>query len=81
MKVKVRFFAAMREAIGRTEVALELSPGTTVQQLTELIAERYPVLCPYLNAALVAVNRRYALSDTGLHDGDEVAFVPPLGGG
>lgn len=81
MKVKVRFFAAMREAIGRTEVALEVPLGTTVQELTDLIAEWYPVLCPYLDAALIAVNRRYVHPETELHDEDEVAFVPPVGGG
>ncbi len=81
MNVKVRFFAAMREAMGRMEVALELPPGTTVQQLIEQIAERYPMLHPYLSAALVAVNRRYVLPQTELQDEDEVAFVPPVGGG
>lgn len=81
MNVKVRFFAAMREAMGKTELVLELPPGTTVQRLTDLIAERYPVLHPYLNAALVAVNRRYVLPQTELQDEDEVAFVPPVGGG
>lgn len=81
MNVRVRFFAAMREAMGIAELVLELPSGTTVQELTDLIAERYPVLRHALNAALIAVNRRYALPQTELQDKDEVVFVPPVGGG
>ncbi|MBC7232921.1 MAG: molybdopterin converting factor subunit 1 [Chloroflexi bacterium] len=81
MKVKAKFFAAMREALDRTEMEIELPSGATVQQLVNLIAEQYPVLRSYLDSTLVAVNRKYALPQTELHDGDEVAFVPPVGGG
>jgi molybdopterin converting factor subunit 1 len=81
MKARVRFFAAMREALDRAEMEIELPAGTTVQQLVSLIAEQYPVLRSYLDSALVAVNRKYAFPQTELHDEDEVAFVPPVGGG
>ena len=81
MKVRVKFFAAMREALDNTEIELDLPLGATVQQLVNLVAERYPVLCPYLGSALIAVNQRYAPAQTELQPGDEVAFVPPVGGG
>ncbi|MGQ9492218.1 MAG: molybdopterin converting factor subunit 1 [Anaerolineae bacterium] len=81
MKVQVKFFAAMREAMGRTEVELDLPSGATVQQLVNVIAERYPLLNSYLDVMLIAVNRKYAHPHTELHPGDEVAFVPPVGGG
>lgn len=81
MKVQVKFFAAMREAMGRTEVELDLPSGATVQQLVNVIAEQYPLLNSYLDVTLIAVNRKYARPHTELHPGDEVAFVPPVGGG
>nr|MBC7243985.1 molybdopterin converting factor subunit 1 [Chloroflexota bacterium] len=81
MKIKVRFFAAMREAIGRTQMELELPSGATVQQLMSQIAEQYPLLRSSLDATLIAVNRKYAFPQAELHDADEVAFLPPVGGG
>ncbi len=81
MRVKVKFFAAPREAIGRGEIEQELPPGSTVQELIRLLAEEYPVLRRYVSFINVAVNRKYVDLRTVLRDGDEVACVPPVGGG
>jgi MoaD family protein len=81
MRVKVKFFAAPREAMGRGEIEKEIPPGSTVQELMDLLTEEYPVLRRYISFINVAVNRKYVDLQTGLHDGDEVACVPPVGGG
>ena len=81
MRVKVKFFAAPREAIGRGEIEQELQPGSTVQDLIHLLTAEYPILRRYVPSINVAVNRRYVDLQTELHDGDEVACVPPVGGG
>jgi len=81
MRVKVKFFAAPREAMGRGQIEKEMPPGSTVQELMDLLTEEYPVLRRYISSINVAVNRKYANLQTGLHDGDEVACVPPVGGG
>jgi molybdopterin converting factor subunit 1 len=79
MKVDVRFFAASRELLGTGKLAWELPVGATVQTLVEALYEAYPRLC---SARLrFAVNSTYASLDTVLHDGDEVACIPPVGGG
>jgi molybdopterin converting factor small subunit len=41
----------------------------------------YPALASGVKSALVMVNRRYATRQTALQPGDEVAFLPPVGGG
>jgi len=81
IRVRVRFFAGPREAIGTGEVEQELPPGSTVGQLMGLLTERYPALRSYACFIKVAVNRKYATPETELRDGDEVACLPPVGGG
>lgn len=81
MKVRVKFFGAPREGLGRREIEQELPPGSTVKELINLLTEQYPVLVSYSQLINVAVNRRYAALETELHDGDEVACLPPVGGG
>lgn len=75
MSVRIRWFAALRERRAREEELVELVPGTTVG---ELYAKVSPI--PGLPVALV-VNRALVPASTPLQDGDEVAFLPPLGGG
>lgn len=80
-KVKIKFFAAFREITGHTELDWPLGPGqTTGEVLASLVAE-YPALATGVKSALVMVNRRYANRQTSLQPGDEVAFLPPVGGG
>jgi len=81
IRVKVKFFAAPREAIGADELSLHVPAGTTVKELIDMLREMYPVLEKYTRFLSVAVNRAYAGRQTELHDGDEVACLPPVGGG
>ena len=77
----VKFFAALREAVGRSEVEWELADGATVEALIAYLQETEPGLASWAARAWIAVNRRYAAPDTLLQDGDEVALFPPVSGG
>jgi MoaD family protein len=79
--VRVRFFAAPREALGVGEIEREIPAGSTVGQLIDLLTQEYPTLRAYTRFVSVAVNRAYVGLQTELHDGDEVACLPPVGGG
>ena len=80
VRVKSLFFAAYRDLIGADELEFELPEGSTVGALIEILRTRAGEgrLPPSL---VVAVNQDYAPIDTVLHDGDEVAFIPPVAGG
>ncbi|MBN1978134.1 MAG: MoaD/ThiS family protein [Anaerolineae bacterium] len=81
MEIKVKFFAAPREALGKGEMAVTLPAGSTVADLIEQLKRGHPVLRAYTRFLSVAVNRAYVGMQTELHDGDEVACLPPVGGG
>jgi molybdopterin converting factor subunit 1 len=81
MRVNVRYFASLREAAGLDAEPLELPDGATVREARSSLAERRPALARLLPACAVAVNRAYVSPETALAPGDEVVFIPPLGGG
>jgi MoaD family protein len=81
IQVKVKFFAAPREALGTDEIALDILAGSTVKDLIDTLRDTYPVLDSYTRFLSVAVNRAYVGRQTELHDGDVVACLPPVGGG
>ena len=77
MKVKVKYFASLREHIGRAEDTLELTPGTTVGALWEQLAPDTTTG----NNIMTAINQEYVSLETRLEEGDEIAFFPPVTGG
>src|SRR5690606_3493999 len=79
VRVTVRCFAAVREALGTEVLGLIVANGTTVEGLRQTLAERAPSLSRLPLA--FAVNREYARPETVLGDGDEVALIPPISGG
>ena len=82
MAITVRLFATLREQRGSDRLLLHPLPGESVRDLFDRIfphAERPQPNWP--GPLLYAVNREYSSGDRLLCDGDEVAFVPPLGGG
>ena len=78
MRVRLRFFAALREQVG-TGAERVVPSGTTVGALwRSLVAER-----PELAAVPVrfAVNETYVGASHRLAEGDELAVFPPVSGG
>ncbi len=83
MQVRIRYFAGLREATKIEGETLDLPDGATATaaDVRALLGERYPALAQLLPPCAVAVNRAYVAADAPLHDGDELVFIPPVGGG
>ena len=81
MRVTARFFAALREEIADREMTFALEEGATVHALLERLVAAHPQVSDHLDSLHVAVNQVYADAQTVLRDGDEVALLPPVGGG
>jgi molybdopterin converting factor subunit 1 len=81
MKVKVKFFAILRERAGAAEATKEINEGSTVADLWKILQRDYPKLDVPGIRLLYAVNQEYVTPDRVLRDSEEVVFVPPVSGG
>jgi len=81
MKLRLLFFAGHREALGAVARDWEMPDGSTVRDLFDDLARKFPALWGLEERTLIAVNRDQAPWDRRLREGDEVAFYPPVGGG
>lgn len=81
MNIRIRYFASFREIIGRNEDILTLHEGASIADVRALLLTRHPRLQPIMQRSVCAVNHKYVPADTTLHEGDEVVFIPPVGGG
>lgn len=79
MKVKVLFFASLRELVGKNQMELELKDGEPVSRLLKMLESDFPDLLS--KPVMLAVNAAYVERDHKLKDGDEVALIPPVSGG
>jgi molybdopterin synthase catalytic subunit len=81
MRVTVRFFATLKDRAGLSEVEMEVAEETLIETLEAQIGQRFPALAPLLPTSLIAINEEFAFPGEVLHDGDVVAFFPPVSGG
>jgi len=81
MKVKAKFFAAIKEIVGISEVELEITPGTTAGDLFQGYCQQHPLLSRYAHHTMISVNLEFVPPATCLKEGDEIAFIPPVSGG
>jgi MoaD family protein len=82
-KVTIKLFASFREAVGEGQLEWPLpdNENITAGAVLETLVQEYPALTGPARACRIMVNRKYAGSTTELTEGDEVAFIPPVGGG
>ena len=76
MSITVRYFASIREKLGKEEDIIDSKGITCAADVWSKSAN-----VPLPPNMLVAVNMEYARPDQPVRDGDEVAFFPPVTGG
>jgi molybdopterin converting factor subunit 1 len=81
MKVKVKFFAMLKERTGVAEAIKEIKEGSTVGELWGTLQRDYPKLAVPGIRLLYAVNQEYVTADHVLKEADEIVFIPPVSGG
>jgi molybdopterin synthase sulfur carrier subunit len=80
--LKFLYFAAVRDAVGRSEEEIALPDAVrTVAELAEFLEGRHPTLSGRLGTVRYAVNEVFADPATALTSGDVVAVIPPVSGG
>ncbi len=81
MTVRVLAFARVREILGSNDSTLTLNDGARVSDAWAAVVERAPALAPLARSTRVARNGEIVSGEEPLQDGDELALLPPSGGG
>lgn len=83
MMIKVRFFAALREKVGRDSLDVPILGSDLIDLLEPLRGLVSEAAFAALSApdVRIAVNKEFVEGGCILRDGDEVAFMPPITGG
>ncbi len=78
MNISVRYFASLRDRMGRADETLELDgDSATVSEIWAKVTDGQSIP----DSTLISVNMEYTDADAVLKDGDELAFFPPVTGG
>ncbi|MEO8603378.1 MAG: molybdopterin converting factor subunit 1 [bacterium] len=81
MTIRLRFFASLRERLKMSDATHEAAAGATAADVWSALCREHPDLEPLSGSVSFAVNREYVERLHPLHDGDELALIPPVSGG
>ena len=81
VRVKVLFFGMLKDIVGRSEEQVEVPDGASLGSVFDRYAHEYPGMDAMRASIVLACNHSFSDRATGLKDGDEVAFLPPVSGG
>ncbi|HEX6324117.1 MAG TPA: molybdopterin converting factor subunit 1 [Vicinamibacterales bacterium] len=77
----VRLFARLREIAGQDTIERDVPAGSSLGDVWASLVEQWPAMRAFDSTVSGAVNEEYARMNHEVHDGDEVAFLPPVSGG
>ena len=78
MNVTIRYFAGMRDRMGKADETVAVdAESATVADIWSQVADGQPLP----DSTLIAINMEYTDAGASVSDGDEVAFFPPVTGG
>lgn len=80
MKVSVHYFAGLRDRAGCVSEDIEMAGDASLPVLYAACCTRHGFAFPR-ERLRVAVDDAFVGWDHGLHDGAQVAFLPPVSGG
>ena len=81
--ITIKYFASLRDIAEKEEDSLDIENPITIDQLSDIISKTAPKMGAIIREkkVMISVNQEMASAFTIIHDGDEVAFLPPFSGG
>ena len=79
--IKVKLFAIYQEVFQQEEIELKLPQKSQAKDIFQIIIAQHTQLSAWKSITKLAVNLDFVSGDFVLHDGDEVALIPPVSGG
>ncbi|NJC95270.1 MAG: molybdopterin converting factor subunit 1 [Anaerolineales bacterium] len=80
-RIKLLFFATLRDRAGTKSMELDVPEDMTVQGLKEKLAQEYPNLRESMKSVLITIDREYAFDEAVIPPNAEMAMFPPVSGG
>lgn len=80
-RVKLLFFATIRERMGVKSLDLEVPADLTIQGLKHRLSEEYPKVKESMKSVLITINREYAFDEAVIPLNAEIGMFPPVSGG
>jgi len=81
LKLRVLYFASLKDRAGTSGEEVEMPPGTDVDGLWTILAQRHPRLAELAMRPATACDMSFAQGNRSLDGVTEVAFLPPMSGG
>ncbi len=81
MRIEMRTFGGLAERAGLATLIIELPEGADVGHLRRAVAAAHPELAALMPRVAVSVDLELVKDTTVLHEGHEVALLPPVAGG
>lgn len=80
-RVKLLFFATIRDRAGVKTLDLDIPMDLTIQGLKDKLALDYPNLKESMKSVLITINREYAFDEAVVPQDAEIGMFPPVSGG
>lgn len=81
MKLRVQFYAQLRDLVRVRELDIDVAGESTVQDLLEQIYAQRPELRSYDKSILIAAGVEFVDRNYKVKPGDEISIMPPVQGG
>jgi molybdopterin converting factor small subunit len=81
MKVRVQFYAQLRDLVRMRDLDVDLAKGATVRDLLEKIYAQQPALRLHDKSILIGVGVEFVDRNYRLKPGEEISIMPPVQGG
>jgi len=80
-RVKLLFFATLRDRAGKKFLEMDIPDELTIQGLKDLLVRDIPALKEAMSSVLITIDREYAFDEAVVPPNAEIGMFPPVSGG
>ena len=81
MKVRVQFYAQLRDLVGMQQLEMDVEDGATVRDLLHQVYAQQPKLRSHDRSILIGSGLEFVDRNYRLSPGEEISIMPPVQGG
>jgi molybdopterin converting factor subunit 1 len=80
-RIKLLFFATIRDRAGVKSLEMDIPTNLTIQGLKDKLSTDFPNLKDSMKSVLITINREYAFDEAIVPLDAEIGMFPPVSGG